>query len=150
VLTLRFMGKRGKRNISPFQTAVIIALGSAAGDSMFYPHVPLRYALVIITVVVAFHRALAIAQTRAKAVNSFLEGNPLIVVKDGAVLPAALRKARLRPDELVGMLREQGIENTGVIRYAFFERSGKPGVYQFSQDEELSGESTFPVQTERE
>ncbi len=70
------MGKRGKRNISPFQTAVIIAPGSAAGDSMFYPHVPLRYALVIITVVVAFDRALAIAQTRAKAVNSFLEGNP--------------------------------------------------------------------------
>ncbi len=48
------------------------------------------------------------------------------------------------------MLREQGIENTGVIRYAFFERNGRPGVYQFSQDEELSGESTFPVPTETE
>ncbi len=37
---------------------------------------------------------------------------------------AALRQAKIRPDELMGMLREQGVEDTGAIRYAFLERDG--------------------------
>ncbi len=40
-LVLRLMGKRGNRSLSPFANVVIIALGSATGDSMFYPQVPL-------------------------------------------------------------------------------------------------------------
>ncbi len=47
VLAVRLMGKRGNRNLSPFQTVVIIALGSATGDTMFYPQVPLLYAFLV-------------------------------------------------------------------------------------------------------
>lgn len=148
VIALRLMGKRGNRNLSSFQKVVVIALGSAAGDTMFYPQVPLLYAFFVIAVVVGLDRALAIAQIKSQRVNSFLEGNPLVVVKDGTMLRSSLRKARVRPGELMGMLREQGIEDTGAIRYAFLERDGALGLYTFSQGEELSGESTFPVETD--
>jgi len=78
VLALRLMGKRGNRNLSPFQTVVVIALGSAAGNTMFYPQVPLLYAMLVIVVVVALHRVFAIAQIKAKGVNTFLEGLKVI------------------------------------------------------------------------
>ena len=148
VLMLRLMGKRGNRNLSPFKTVVVIALGSASGDTMFYPRVPLLYAFLVIAIVVGLDRAIAIVQTKWEAFNTFIEGNPLIMVQDGAVLDSALQKARLRPDELMGMLREQGIENTGAIRYAFLERDGNLGLYQFSKEQLSSGESTFPVETQ--
>ena len=148
VFAVRLMGKRGNRNLSPFQTVVVIVLGSAAGDSMFYPQVPLLYAFLIITVVVGLDRAYTVAQIKWQRVNTFAEGNPLVMIRDGAVLPAALRKARIRPDELMSMLRQQGLEDTGAVRYAFLERDGALGLYKFPDEERKGGVTTFPVETE--
>ena len=147
VLLLRLMGKRGNRNLSPFQSVVIIALGSAAGDSMFYPQVPLLYAFLVIAVVVGLDRAFATAQMKSAKVNAFIEGRATIMVKDGELLDSALRRVRMRPDEFKGMLREQGIENTGKVRFAFLERSGMLGLYTFDEGQEKDGESTFPERT---
>lgn len=36
ILVLRFSGKRGVRQLSIFEIAIILSLGSAAGDAMFY------------------------------------------------------------------------------------------------------------------
>ncbi len=145
VLALRLMGKRGNRNLSPFENVVIISLGSAAGDTMFYPQVPLVYAFLVVTGVVALNRIFAFAQTKVKAVNVFLEGKPLIVVRDGKLVPQAMHRARMRPDEVKGMLREQGIEDTGVVRFAFLERTGTLGVFRYSKAEERAVESTYPA-----
>ncbi|MGN6376143.1 MAG: DUF421 domain-containing protein [Sphingomonas sp.] len=147
VFALRLMGKRGNRKLSPFQTVVVIALGSASGDTMFYPQVPLLYAFLVILVVVGLDRLFAIAQIKSARMNTFVEGNPLMMVRDGAVLPGALRRACMRRDELMGMLREQGIKDTGVIQCAFLERDGALGIYTFSQDAQRRGESTLPVAT---
>lgn len=39
LLTLKLAGKRGVKQLSIFETVIIIALGSAAGDPMFYEDV---------------------------------------------------------------------------------------------------------------
>lgn len=117
---------------------------------MFYPQVPLVYAFVVIAVVVALNRLFAMAQTKAKAINTFLEGDPLIVIKEGKLVPQALRTARMRPDEIKGMLREQGIEDTGAVRFAFLERSGNLGVFCSSEPEKRSGESTYPADVQHD
>ncbi len=103
---------------------------------MFYPQVPLLYAFVVIAAVVALNRVFAILQTQMKSVNTFLEGDPLVVVKSGALVPEAMCKARMRPDEIMGMLREQGIEDTGDVRFAFLERTGALGIFRFSESEQ--------------
>lgn len=51
-VVLRWMGKRGRRAFSPFELLVVIALGSATGDSMFYPEIPILHAWVVIAAVV--------------------------------------------------------------------------------------------------
>ncbi|MEO5826859.1 MAG: YetF domain-containing protein [Gemmatimonadales bacterium] len=150
VLAVRLMGKRGSGNLSPFESVVIIALGSAAGDTMFYPQVPLLYAFLVIAGVVALNRLFAVAQTKAESINAFLEGRPLILIKEGKLIPHALHLAQMRPDEVKGMLREQGIEDTGVVRFAFLERSGGLGVFRFSESETRSGETTFPADVQRD
>lgn len=72
------------------------------------------------------------------------------MIKDGKLVPQALRKVRMRPDEIKGMLREQGIEDTGVIRFAFLERTGTLGVFRFSESDQRSGESTYPVEVQHD
>src|SRR5687768_2034691 len=58
-LTLvRVLGKRGLGQLSPFDLVIIVALGAAVGDPMFYRDVPLIHGLIVISVVVGLERIL--------------------------------------------------------------------------------------------
>ena len=56
LLSLRFLGKRGITQLSVFELGVIIGLGSAAGDPMFYKEVGLLPGLVVFIIVVSFYK----------------------------------------------------------------------------------------------
>ena len=142
-VVVRFMGKRGQRQLSAFEFVVVIALGSATGDAMFYPQVPILYAWLVITVVVLLSGVLAKAQLWSQRVNSFLEGTPRPLVWEGRVLEGNVRKENLRHDEFLAMLREAGISDTGELRYAFLERSGNVGYLRY-EDGGRDIDSTMP------
>ena len=109
---------------------VIIALGSATGDAMFYPQVPITYALMIITLIVLLSRLMANMQVWSTRFDTFIDGLPLRVIEGGRVKADALRMARMREDELLAMLRSQNVRDTGEIDVAWLERSGQLGYYK--------------------
>jgi uncharacterized membrane protein YcaP (DUF421 family) len=51
LLTLKLTGKRGVKQLSIFETVIIIALGSAAGDPMFYEDVGIIPAITVFSVI---------------------------------------------------------------------------------------------------
>ena len=57
----------------------------------------------------------------------------------------ALTATGLRRDELMGLLRERGVEDTGEIRYAFLELSGEIGLLRYDAQESGAVESTLPA-----
>ena len=144
VFLLRFMGKRGSRNLSTFENVVVIALGSATGDSLFYPQVPILYAVLVITLIVGLSRLMQILQIRSKPINTFIDGYPIMMVKDGQIMESGLEKARLRKEELMGMLRMEGLHNTNQISYAFLERSGMLSVLKPEDDSSFAGLTLIP------
>lgn len=144
VFMLRYMGKRGQRQMTPFELLVVIALGSATGDSMFYPEVPILYAWLIIFIVVALNSALEKLQFRHRRVNIFLENIPRLLIHEGKILEKGLEKENLREDELMALLREQHVSDVGHIQYAFLEQTGHLGLIQYAEDERLERRSTFP------
>ena len=56
VVTLRLAGKRGVKQLSIYEVVIIVALGSAAGDPMFYKDVGLIPALLVFTIVMGLYR----------------------------------------------------------------------------------------------
>lgn len=138
VLILRFMGKRGNRSLSMFENVLIIALGSAIGDSMFYPKVPLMYACLVILIIVGISRLIQYLQVKIKRLNTFLDGKPIILIKNGELQSAGLKDSRVREEELYGMLRVQGIRDLGDVECAFLERSGELSVFKFEADKKGS------------
>ena len=133
VVMMRFMGKRGNKSMSVFENVLIIALGSATGDSMFYPNVPLLYACIVIVIIVGLSRLLQYLQLRIKPINTFLDGKPIILVKDGALNLEGLKSSRIREEELFGMLRTQGVSSVQNIALAIFERTGNLSIYSFDE-----------------
>ena len=140
---IRLMGKRGRRELSPFELLVVIALGSATGDSMFYPDVPILHAWMVILVVVACDVGMAHLQYRYVRVQRFVESTPRLVIRDGTVDSDALGAELLRLDELYSMLREKGVSNTGEVRYGFLELSGELGLVRYPEGRGRAGHSTL-------
>ncbi len=145
VFMLRFTGKRGQRQLSRYELVLIIALGSATGDTMFYPEVPILYAWLIIAVMIGLDRLVGELQFHSKKVNTFLQGDPRLLVENGRILQESLHPEQIRRDELLGLLREHGIENTGELKYVFIEETGSLGIIRRPKGQEGQGESTFPA-----
>ncbi len=139
VVALRFMGKRGNRSLSTYENVLIIALGSATGDVMFYPQVPLVYACIVIVIIVTLTRLLQNLQLLFKPVNTFLDGQPILLVRHGVIDENNLARCRVRKEELHGLLRAKGVRDINEVEFSFFERSGEVSVFKKEISMERNG-----------
>ncbi len=130
ILLLRFMGKRGKRRLSPLEYIIIISLGSATGDSMFYPNVPLFHGMTVVALIIILEKLLAFLKKRFKPLNQMLTSNPAVLIKQGRILKKQIKKENLSKEELFTSLREQGIMNLGEVELAILEISGSISVFK--------------------
>jgi uncharacterized membrane protein YcaP (DUF421 family) len=146
IVLARLMGQGSVGQIGPFEFVLVIAVGSAAGDPMFYPDVGLAQGIAVITVVMIMHRLTGALIARSRRLEQAVEGRPLLVVRDGAIVEDALRGGALTRRELMALLRVAGIRNTGEVECAFFETSGRLSVFQ--ADERRAGVDTFPAADE--
>lgn len=65
---------------------------------------------------------------RSKNARILFDDKPQIVINNGVILNNELRKARLHPDELAMLLREQSIFSFDEVQYAVFETNGELSV----------------------
>ena len=144
LLVLRLLGKRGMGQLSPFEFTIIIALGSAVGDPMFYPEVPLLHCLAVVTVVVAMTRFVTYLSNRSEAVEDFLEGQPCSIVTDGELNLKAIDGERFSREELFMLLRERNVSQLGQVRQAYLEPSGAISAFRTTEDECKPGLPIIP------
>ncbi|CAM3431142.1 DUF421 domain-containing protein [Deinococcus saxicola] len=131
---LRLTGKRGLAQLSALELVIVIALGSAAGDPLFYPEVPLLHAMLALALVVGLQRVLSHLVMRSERVETFIEGLPVELVREGVFSAGGLERTNLNREELFERLRSQGVMQLGEVRRAYFEQDGNLTV--FSHDRE--------------
>ncbi|EPR69556.1 hypothetical protein [Cyclobacterium qasimii] len=56
ILIIGWIGKRAVGTLGSADILLIVAMGSAVGDAMFYPSVPLVVAISVITLIAVFQR----------------------------------------------------------------------------------------------
>lgn len=128
LVLIRTMGKRSLGQLSTFDFVIIIALGSAVGDPMFYDDVPLLYGMLVVAVVVVMERALAFVTSRRPHVERFVDSTPTVLVRDGIVDYAALRSEMMSPSELFQALRVNGLKQLEDVVLAVLEPSGQVSI----------------------
>ena len=141
---VRLMGKRTSQQLTPFEFLIVIALGSAVGDPMFYPDVPLVAALLVITVVVGLEKLVSLAGQYSAKVEQVVEGVPHTVVSDGRLYYDGMNHELVAREELFGELRKAGIEQLGQVKYACVEQSGVISVLRYQDDQVRPGLPIVP------
>lgn len=123
-LLLRWIGGRSIAQLSIVEFLLVIALGSAVGDAMFYPEVPLLHAMLVILLVVGFDKGIDLALRRWSRAKSFIDGVPVEVIRDGVLVCDGLKVRRLSALELMELLRVEGVSNLGAVARGYLEPSG--------------------------
>lgn len=147
---LRASGKRGIKQLSVFELVLIIGLGSAAGDPMFYDDVGILPAFVVFLVVISLYMTVTRLSDRFVKVEKVLEGEPLYVIRDGKLLIDAFKNSGLSQDEFFAALRLSHIEHLGQVRTVLIETSGEFSILFYPDDEVRYGLPIFPDELKKQ
>lgn len=144
LVLIRWIGSRSIAQLSLVEFLLVIALGSAVGDAMFYPEVPLIHCMVVITVVVLLDKALSYIVARSPRLEDAIEGKSVEVVRDGVISCPALKELNFGHDELFEQLRLKDVEHLGQVRAAYLETNGLLSVFKRALSSEQPGLSIAP------
>lgn len=142
---LRFTGKRGVRQLSVFEIVLIIALGSAAGDPMFYEDVGLLPAICVFVIVIAFYRLVTWFTSKSKKFEELLEGRVHLLIENGVFAIDKFDKEDIAQDEFFSELRVRSVEHLGQVKYAFLEPSGNISIFFFKDADVRPGLPLLPM-----
>jgi len=136
LIVLRATGKRGVRQLSLFEVAIIIGLGSAAGDPMFNPDEPILPAIIVFIVICAFYRLMTWLASKSEKFEVLVEGKALYIIEDGMFDLVDQKELFFGKDEFLAEMRQQNVEHLGQIRTAVLETNGNVS-FIFYEDKEV-------------
>jgi len=145
---LRLLGKRGVKQLSVFELVVIIGLGSAAGDPMFYKDVGILPALMVFSMIVILYSFITYFVGKNKKFETLVEGKPVSLIKHGKFSIENFKKEPLGEDEFFAELRGQGVSQLGQIEEAIIESSGSISIFYFPDEEVKYGLPIMPKSLE--
>lgn len=132
---LRLLGKRSASELTPLDLLIVVGLGSAVGDPMFYPKVGLLHGMVTISTVVLIQRAVVYFANRHEKLEGVIKGTATRVIVDGMLDRDGMREAELSREEVFMMLREQSFDHLGQVQRVYVEPDGKASIYPYDEAE---------------
>ena len=144
LISLRVLGKRAVKQLSIFEIAVIIGLGSAAGDPMFYKDVGILPAIIVFTMTVGLYKLITYLIGKSKRFEDIMEGKPICLIKNGAFSIEDFEKQSMGEDEFFAELRMQSVSQLGQIETAIQESSGDMSLIFYADEEVKYGLSVMP------
>ncbi|MES2773966.1 MAG: YetF domain-containing protein [Bacteroidota bacterium] len=144
LIGLRMLGKRSVSQLSVFELGVIIGLGSAAGDPMFYKDVGLLAALVVFVVVIILYRFMTFLINRSERVEKILEGEPVYLIEDGKFNLANFENEPIAQEEFFAQLRLANVSHLGQLQLVIIETNGLISLFYYEDDEVKWGLPILP------
>ena len=144
VISLRLLGKRGVKQLSIFELVVIIGLGSAAGDPMFYKDVGILPGLIVFITVILLYRLIMFLINKSKKFEHLVEGKPVFLITEGLFATENFEKENLAQDEFFAELRMQGVSHLGQVELGIIETTGNISLFFYPDNESKYGLPILP------
>ena len=138
VVGIRLLGKHQIGQLEPSELVLTLIIADLASIPMQDNGIPLLAGLIPIVVLLALSSVLSILCTKSIRFRALLCGRPSVVVENGQVVEAELRKNRLTLDELMEELRIQGYAGFQSIKFALLETNGQLSVLPFAAEKPVT------------
>ncbi len=128
LVLVRLMGKRTVAQLSPFDLIFMIIMGSAIAIPLEDHDIKITHGIFPVIITSLLNYTLAILITKNRKVENFLQGTSRVLVRNGEVIIANLKKERITMADLLILLREKGVTNINEVEEAAIEPNGKLSV----------------------
>ncbi|HWB67152.1 MAG TPA: YetF domain-containing protein [Mycobacteriales bacterium] len=125
VLVMRIVGRRELSSLTPIDLVLLIVMGDAIQQGLTQDDYSVTGAIIVVGTIAVLQVATAYAGYKSKRFRSVVEGVPLILIDNGSLVDANLRRQRLTPDDLAEEMRQQQIKSVDDVEWAILEANGK-------------------------
>ncbi|GEN52655.1 DUF421 domain-containing protein [Halobacillus faecis] len=135
VLILRLAGRKSISQLTVAQTVMMIAVGSLiiqpVGDRNIWITMAITFLMVLTLLTIEY------VVLRSNALETFIYGKSLLVVENGQINEANLKRLRLTVDMLEVRMRQQKIKHFSDLQWATIEPNGQLG-YMLKPDKDYA------------
>ena len=125
---LRIVLKRETASLNITNLLVIVLLADAVQNGISAEYHSITEAFFIVITILFWSYALDWLAYRFPWFQSLVHSPPLLLVRDGRMLPRNMRQELITKEELMELLREQGVDDITEVKRAFIEGSGRISV----------------------
>lgn len=131
---MRLSGKRAVGQFTPFDLILLILIGNAVQNGINGGDNSLTGAVIMATSLVALNYAVAWLTSRSRRVERVVEGEPVVLARDGKLFQAVLRRELVSRDDFKEALRNNGVEDLAEVQLALLETNEKISVMRKPRD----------------
>ena len=125
---IRLMGKRQVGELEPSELVLDLIIADLASVPMQDFGIPLLAGVIPILTLLCITMILSVLTMRSVKFRALICGVPSVIVADGKVRQAEMRRNRFTLDELMEELRMQGVVDLTTVKYAILENNGRVSV----------------------
>ena len=126
--TMRLMGKRqlGELELSELVTTLLIS--EIASLPIENPNVPVAVMIIPLVTILTVEISLSVVLLKCPRLKNLASARPNILIRQGKIDQAEMRRVRISIDELISEVRQTGLASLADVDYAILEQNGKISV----------------------
>jgi uncharacterized membrane protein YcaP (DUF421 family) len=129
LVVFRVAGKRTLSETTNFDLVLLLIISETTQQAMVNDDHSMTNGAILILTLVAVDIGLSLLKQSSPAAEKWLDGTPLVIVKDGRPLKDRMDQERVDEEDVLEAAREQeGLESLDQIKFAVLERSGRISV----------------------
>jgi uncharacterized membrane protein YcaP (DUF421 family) len=125
LIVTRAVGRRELSSMEPFDLILLVVIGDLVQQGVTQSDNSLTGTTTVIVTMAALVVFTAWLSFRFARLRPMLEGKPTLLIADGELLRANLRRERMTVEELHAEARQQSIADLDEVRYAVLESNGR-------------------------
>jgi uncharacterized membrane protein YcaP (DUF421 family) len=156
IVLTRIMGRKEISQMTFFNFVSAISIGTLGASLAIDSSISIRNGLIALIAWSAFTIITGFLDIKSPKFRLAVEGQPVIVIKNGKIMDKALRKVRLDLDALNTLLRKKNVFSVSDVNYAIFEIDGtlsvmikepKQPLTKSDMNIQQKNDSAFPMST---
>ncbi|HSD17402.1 MAG TPA: YetF domain-containing protein [Thermomonas sp.] len=135
MVLVRVSGKRAVGQFTPFDLVLLILIGNAVQNGINGGDNSLTGAAIMATTLIALNYAVAFVTSRSRKVEKFVEGEPVVLARNGKLFEGVLRRQLVSRQDFRESLRMNGVEDVSEVELALLETNGSISVVKKKRDD---------------
>ncbi|PIF46016.1 uncharacterized membrane protein YcaP (DUF421 family) [Chryseobacterium sp. 52] len=149
VIAIRLFGKNQLSQLNAGDVVLLLLISNAVQNAMVGPDTSLQGGLIAALVLFAANFILKRLMFANRKFETFMEEDPVILIRDGVIDQTALNRVKITKDELEEAIREHGVEKIKDVRLSILEVDGNISVISLDETEKQTHYSRIKRRNKR-